>query len=268
MTEYIPFYFGIYQMRLWWVIFVRIIKKYGISFSDSKLALIMDIVDRTFFESNSLIREYCTENFWEDCQIRYCNFWFVAIPVWSSTVYKYYLIWSNYAHIESVAYNLFRNHDIIVPKYFLEWTHLIWGMEFQRASIENIRIYWPRKQSFLEFDIEKLAKVIFSIHGIQKNYIHANIHPSNFYTLPNWDIWVFDLSTYATGSREKDIARIFIHSGYDRHFLFQFLSMYNYTISLKKVYLLALIETRELHITGRADWYLKQINKLIELIKA
>ena len=177
-------------------------------------------------------------------------------------------MWSHYAHIESMTYRLFYNHGIMVPIYSLEWFYLIWDTEFQRASIENIRIYWLRKQSFSGFDIEKLAKLLSSIHSIQKNYIHANVHPSNFYILPTWDIWVFDLSTYAPGPREKDIARIFIHSGYDQVFLLQFLSFYDFEISLKKVYLLALLEIQELHTTLKSEGYLWEIHKMINLIKS
>jgi len=232
----------------------------------------MDILDRSFFENNSHILQYCKDTFTEWYQLRYCNFWFVVIPSESKHVYKYYLIdihdTNRHASIESNAYSVFINLGITTPKYALWGTFIIWNQLFQQATIENIRIYWQRKLSFLGFNIKKLALLLARIHAIQPWYIHGNIHPSNFYVLPDWGLWVFDLSTYGLGQREKDIARVFIHSNYSENFLLEFLRFYDFEISIKKIYLLALIELRELYIIWRSDIYKSEMQKIVNLINS
>jgi hypothetical protein len=231
----------------------------------------MDRSNRVFFEKNTYIHQFCQENFSDDYEIRFCNFGFVVIPKSSLTVYKYYCVrphMENLRERECDNYNLFRQHDIIVPKYHKDSRISIGQNVFDIAIIENIRKNGPRLDSFREFDIKKLANIVQWIHNIKPSHIHGNIHPSNFYVTENGDLWIFDLITYSIGPIEKDIARIFTHTNYDVDFLRLFLSYYTLHYNLDKIYLIALSELREWLRRGYTQGYEKEISKIIKLIQS
>ncbi len=228
--------------------------------------------NRKNFQENTTILEYCNNTFGEKYEIRYCNFGFVVIPTENWYVYKYYLWWLtdrlSLWNTEANNYLLFTQNSILVPMYEILWEIYIWDQLFTRAKIQNIRIASKKFVSFSDFDIQKLATILTEIHTIRPGYIHGNIHPSNFFFDISGKIGIFDLVTYKVWPRERDVSRIFIHAGYDEKFLKKFLHFYKFDISLKKVYLLSLIEIRELMKHWYATGFEIEIKKLITLIQS
>ncbi len=226
--------------------------------------------NRKIFQKSTDISYYCRSTFGEKFEIRYCNFGFVVIPIVGQFVYKYYLWWLtdiySYANREAKNYLYFHQNSILVPTYEILWDISIWGQLFTQAKIHNIRTCNKRFESFQDFDIQQLASILTRIHSIRPGSIHGNIHPSNFFVDMHWNIGIFDLITYGPGLREKDISRIFINSWYDEDFLGRFLVFYKLDISLKKVYLITLIELRELMNTWFATGFEDMMKKVITLI--
>lgn len=228
--------------------------------------------NRKNFQENTTILEYCTSTFGEKYEIRYCNFGFVVIPTSGLFVYKFYLWWiidtSSYWNREAKNYWYFIQNWVLVPTYAVLCDIYIWEQLFMQAKIQNIRIASKKCVSFYDFDIQKLATSIAQIHTIRPGYIHGNIHPSNFFFDISGKIGIFDLITYGIWPRERDISRIFMHAGYDEKFLKKFLHFYKLDISLEKVYLLSLIEIRELMKHWYATGFEIEIKKLITLIQS
>lgn len=228
--------------------------------------------NRKFFQNNTDISQYCKSIFGEKFEIRYCNFGFVVVPISGWFVYKYYL-WSvtdplSCWNREAKNYLCFNDNWVSLPTYEVLSDVYIWDQLFMRAKIQNIRITSKKFVSFCDFDIQQLAMIITQIHTIYSGSIHGNIHPSNFFLDTSGKIGVFDLITYGKWPRERDISRIFTHAGYDVDFLKHFLVFYKFDISLKKVYLIALIELRELMKMWYATDFEIEIKKLITLIQS
>ncbi|MBC7498338.1 hypothetical protein H7170_01720 [Candidatus Gracilibacteria bacterium] len=228
--------------------------------------------NRKIFQNNTDISRYCIGVFGEKFEIRYCNFGFVVIPISGLFVYKYYLGSKDdpllFGNREAKNYLFFHQNGVLIPIYEVLGDICIGNQVFMRAKIQNIRMTSKKFVSFCDFDIQQLAMIITQIHTIYPGYIHGNIHPSNFFLNTSGKIGVFDLITYAIGPRERDISRIFMHARYDVDFLKHFLVFYKFDISLKKVYLIALIELRELMKMGYATDFEIEIKKLITLIQS
>lgn len=212
--------------------------------SSLKLWEDLSVLRYQIIEKNLFSEEIYT-HFWSDAEIRYSNFWFIVIPKKSDSIFKIYydeLFFEkngykcsrDFFQSEKKHYQIFHNAHIYSPDFEDFWNIYFSWYSFKVAKITNIRKDTPRLTSFLDINPQELAYIISQIHGIEKNFIHGNLHSSNFFVL-NWKLWIFDLVDCRIWRYEQDIARIIIDIEWDFWYMNSFLKYYIEKISLNYV---------------------------------
>lgn len=198
---------------------------------------------RDIIKNDNYIKKYLDENNYID--VRYSNFWFIVIQ--NDYILKHY-IWKdffekkwirvkqdNFFFQEQENYKILKQNKILIPEYkhykTIEIPYII-----EIAKIENIRKNNNKIEKFCDINIEKILKEIKKIHDIKsiwdKNYIHWNIHPTNFFE-KDWEIWIFDLISCRMDYKEIDLARIIIYSDYNLQIYKKIVEIYKWEINKK-----------------------------------
>lgn len=214
---------------------------------------------RKIIEDDVTIQKYLNDNSFKN--VKYSNFWFIVNNNWE--ILKHY-IWKDFFiknnlyfnfHFDNFYFQELKNYNIIkdrsnilIPEFNL-YKHIQIPHDIYIAKIENIRNKNKKIQSFTEIKLEELAILMLEFHSIittkNQNYIHWNIHPTNFFITPENKIWIFDFTSCSLWPKEQDLARIFIYLECNYDYFKKFLIFYWSKIDYKILLILILRHIKE-----------------------